>query len=121
MKDSLQRCIVALLLLWFSHGVAWAAPVPIHSGPPWFDTAGDKINAHGGGMIQVGDTYYWFGEDKAGENANNTSFQHVPCYSSTDLAHWTFVNYVLTRQDNGLLDQRHLRVMFGDDNLVVAQ
>jgi hypothetical protein len=64
LKDSLRRCLLALVLPWLSHAGAWAAPVPIHSGPRWFDNAGNPINAHGGGMIRVGDTYYWFGESR---------------------------------------------------------
>jgi hypothetical protein len=49
----------------------------------------------------VGSTYYWFGEDKTGEASGDTHFQHIPCYSSTDLAHWTFVSYALTEQSSG--------------------
>ncbi len=80
---------------------AHAAPVTITPAGAFTDTNGNYIQAHGGGMIKVGSTYYWLGEDKTGENSNDTSFQHVPCYASTDLAHWTFVNYVLSRQASG--------------------
>src|SRR6185312_14379035 len=80
---------------------AHAASVTITPAGAFNDNKGNYIQAHGGGMIKVGSTYYWFGEDKAGESANNTAFQDIPCYSSTDLAYWTFVNYVLTRQASG--------------------
>src|ERR1700676_1599663 len=86
MKDSLQRFIVALVLPCLSHAAACGAPVPIHSGPNWFDSAGDKINAHGGGMIQVGGTYYWFGESRKGNEAS----QAINCYASKDLKQWAF-------------------------------
>jgi hypothetical protein len=82
---------------------ASAATVAITPGTAWKDTQGHPIQAHGGGFIKVGATYYWFGEDKTGENQNNAFFQNVPCYSSTDLAHWTFVANVLTRQSSGEL------------------
>ena len=80
---------------------ASAAEVTISPGTAWTDTQGKPIQAHGGGMIKVGSTWYWFGEDKTGESQDNAVFQNVPCYSSTDLAHWTFVANVLTRQKSG--------------------
>jgi hypothetical protein len=80
---------------------ASAAQVAITPGTAWNDTQGHPIQAHGGGMIQVGSTYYWFGEDKTGESQANAFFQNVPCYSSTDLAHWKFEANVLTRQASG--------------------
>jgi glycosyl hydrolase family 43 len=81
--------------------LASAAAVAITPGTAWKDTAGHPIQAHGGGMIRVGSTYYWFGEDKTGESKGNSPFLNVPCYSSTDLAHWTFERNVLTRQKSG--------------------
>jgi hypothetical protein len=80
---------------------ASAATVAITPGTAWKDTQGHPIQAHGGGMIKVGATYYWFGEDKTGESAGSSPFRNVPCYSSTDLAHWTFEANVLTRQASG--------------------
>src|SRR6202011_3827115 len=34
----------------------------------WMDTSGQSLQAHGAGIIQVGQTYYWFGENKAQNN-----------------------------------------------------
>jgi hypothetical protein len=28
----------------------------------WYDTDGNKIDAHGGGVVQRGDTFYWVGQ-----------------------------------------------------------
>lgn len=78
-----------------------AASVTITPAGSFTDNNGAYIQAHGGGITKVGSTYYWFGEDKNGESSSNTAFQNVPCYSSTDLAHWTFVADVLTRQGSG--------------------
>ena len=39
------------------------------------------MHAHGGGVIKVGEYYYWFGENR---NADNT-FRYVSAYRSTDL------------------------------------
>lgn len=77
--------------------IAQAVPQTITPGTVWRDTAGDVIQAHGAGMIQVGKTFYWFGEDKT----KGYAFQNVKCYSSTDLAHWTFRSNALTLQADG--------------------
>ncbi|SHN30185.1 ricin-type beta-trefoil lectin domain protein [Actinacidiphila paucisporea] len=76
---------------------AGAATVNVDPGTVWHDTSGNVIQAHGGGLIQVGGTYYWLGEDKT----DGSPFQNVKCYSSTDLKNWTFVHNVLPRQSSG--------------------
>jgi hypothetical protein len=75
--------------------------VTFNPGTPWDDTAGSPLQMHGLGIIQVGKTWYAYGEDKAGENASNTSFQAIPCYSSTNLKDWTFRGDALTVQASG--------------------
>nr|GAT43613.1 galactan 1,3-beta-galactosidase [Mycena chlorophos] len=62
-------------------------------GAAWTDTSGNSIQAHGAGIIQVGSTYYWLGEDKA---KNSTLFSAVSCYTSSDLVSWTRQNNALT-------------------------
>jgi hypothetical protein len=98
----LTAIILATVLALFN-GVppVHAASVTITPAGTFDDNNGTYIQAHGGGITKVGSTYYWFGEDKNGESSSDTSFQNVPCYSSTDLAHWTFVADVLTRQASG--------------------
>lgn len=64
----------------------------------WMDTSGESLQAHGGGIIQVGRTYYWFGENRA---QDNWLFVAISCYSSIDLVHWTFRHNVLTLQSSG--------------------
>ncbi|MEJ6951435.1 family 43 glycosylhydrolase [Natronospora cellulosivora (SeqCode)] len=54
----------------------------------WRDTNGDKISAHGGGIIKQGNFYYWFGENRHG-------IKKVSCYRSKDLKNWEFRNDVL--------------------------
>lgn len=76
---------------------AVASPQTITPGEVWHDTAGNIIQAHGEGLIQVGKTFYWFGEDKT----NGYAFQNVKCYASTDLVHWTFRENALTKQTSG--------------------
>jgi hypothetical protein len=76
---------------------ARAAAVTVTPGTVWTDTSRNPIQAHGEGIIKVGDTYYWLGEDKTG----GSPFQNIRCYSSTDLTTWQFVGNVLTRQPSG--------------------
>lgn len=96
--SALLKCGPAIALgLCLAVAAAWAAPQTITPGEVWHDTAGNVIQAHGAGMIQVGKTFYWFGEDKT----KGYSFQNVKCYSSTDLAHWTFQSNALTLQAGG--------------------
>lgn len=52
-------------------------------GEPWLDTEGNVINAHGGGILRVGNTYYWYGEKRAQEQEEG-----VAVYSSKDLYNW---------------------------------
>ncbi len=59
-----------------------------YPGQLWLDTDGRPINAHGGGILRDGDTYYWYGEHK-GEHTNG-AFVGVTCYSSTDLYNWQY-------------------------------
>ena len=52
----------------------------------WPDNKNTHINAHGGGVLYYGGSYYWFGEYK--NNRNNNAEHGVSCYSSTDLYNW---------------------------------
>jgi hypothetical protein len=76
---------------------ALAAPVAIRPATQWTDNRGQLLQAHGAGVFRVGSTYYMVGEDKtAGQ-----TFTAVACYSSTDLANWTFVGNALAQQGSG--------------------
>ena len=76
---------------------AIAKPVTIVPGAIWPDDRGQHVQAHGGGITKVGDTYYWFGEDRG--QANDRRLRYVACYASTDLAHWTFRHQVIQADD----------------------
>ncbi len=64
---------------------------PQINGVQWADTEGNPIQAHGGGIVKVGEDYYWFGENR---NPNST-FYAVSAYRSRDLKQWEFRNHVL--------------------------
>ncbi len=88
---------------------ASAVPATITPGTAWTDTDGKSVQAHGGGMIKVGSTYYWIGEDRANVTAipawasgvYTPPFRNITCYSSTDLVRWTFVGNLLSLQSSG--------------------
>jgi hypothetical protein len=97
-KSPKWRALALAVVLLVSFGrPAKAQSGVVRPGNTWLDTTGHPIQAHGGGMIKVQNTYYWFGEDKT----NGSAFQNVKCYASTDLTTWTFVNNVLTLQSSG--------------------
>ncbi|HTQ06443.1 MAG TPA: discoidin domain-containing protein [Polyangiaceae bacterium] len=75
--------------------------VTITNGVFWNDTDGNRIEAHGAGLIYTNDAWYWIGEDKS-ENSGN--FKAVNCYRSTDMSHWEFRNAIITRQTSTELD-----------------
>ncbi|HEV2331378.1 MAG TPA: family 43 glycosylhydrolase [Verrucomicrobiae bacterium] len=72
-------------------------------GTSWKDQNGVNVQGHGGNIIQVGSTFYWFGENKINEDSSSDAFQSIRCYSSADLVHWKFVSDALTRQKSGEL------------------
>lgn len=61
----------------------------IYPGQPWLDTAGKRIHAHGGSVMYIDGTYYWYGENKE-KTDGTTNIEHwgVKCYSSKDLYNW---------------------------------
>jgi hypothetical protein len=90
-------CLVACLVLSSTARIVSAAPETITPTAVWPDDRGHHIQAHGGGIIKRGDTFYWFGEDRSADL--DRSRRYVSCYSSQDLAHWTFRNQVLKLSD----------------------
>jgi hypothetical protein len=70
----------------------------------WKDTSGNFIYSQGGGVLQVGDTFYWYGVKYNGavtyaanptKKNSDTGFSGVTCYSSKDLVNWKFEGIVL--------------------------
>jgi sucrose-6-phosphate hydrolase SacC (GH32 family) len=89
-------------------------------GEIWLDTDGKPIQAHGGCMLYDNGVYYWFGENKDGENYLDESkgFLHrvdvigISCYSSTDLMNWRKEGIVLSAEpDNPASDLHPSKVL----------
>jgi hypothetical protein len=87
---------LVLLAPYLIAGPAHAAPVTVVNGTQFTDTAGNVVHAHGGGIIKVGQFYYWLGENR---NPDFT-FRNVSMYRSTDLRTWEFRNHVLTQDSH---------------------
>ena len=87
--------LVAVLAPVVVRSATWAeaATVTITNRTQFRDTAGNVIQAHGGGILKVADYYYWFGEAR---NADS-SFRAVTVYRSRDLAAWEFRGNALTQ------------------------
>lgn len=70
-----------------SHAARAQAPL-IRPGEVWPDTDGHHIQAHGGGIIKLKNTYYWYGESR--RQTLDPQYRYVGCYSSNDLVNWKF-------------------------------
>src|SRR4051794_5759727 len=60
----------------------------IKPGETWPDNEGHHIQAHGGGIIKLKNTWFWYGEER--RKGLDTNYRYVSCYSSTDLMNWKF-------------------------------
>jgi hypothetical protein len=66
------------------------------------DTDGNLVNAHGGGIIKVCDTFYLHGEYFLSTTTDN-NFNGFSMYSSKDLATWKNEGIILPQQASGQL------------------
>ena len=61
----------------------------IRPGQVWLDTNGHRIQAHGGSILYLDGTYYWYGENKEKTTGENDIWHWgVRCYTSQDLYNW---------------------------------
>lgn len=84
---------------------AAASEIAVEPGLDWRDTDGNLIEAHGGGLLKQGDTYYWYGEDKA---ASHNGFAGINVYTSKDLKRWTAKGQALAPQGEGDLGPQNV-------------
>lgn len=61
----------------------------IRPGQVWLDTKGERIQAHGGSVIYIDGTYYFYGENKEKTDGKNGIWHWgVRAYASRDLYNW---------------------------------
>lgn len=76
----------------------------INPGGIWTDNRGQHIQAHGGGIIKVGETYFWYGEERS--EGLDSNLRYVSCYSSQNLVSWTFRGDVVKMSDPDHLGEK---------------
>ena len=98
MKLTIRNALSGMpVLVCLSATFAYGQPRTIKPGEVWPDNRGQHLQSHGGGIVKLKDTWYWFGEDRA-QNLDRSK-RYVSCYSSKDLATWTFRNQVMQQAD----------------------
>lgn len=75
-------CLTLLPLLANSSSSKRSSKKYIVPGADWKDTGGNKIDAHGGGIVKENRTFYWIGGSLGSSGETNL-------YSSPDLVTWT--------------------------------
>lgn len=86
-----------IFFIFFASLVFGQQKKPILPGELWPDDHGNHIQAHGGGIIKIGKTYYWYGEERS--KGLDTNYRYVSCYASTDLVNWAFKGDVVKMTD----------------------
>lgn len=120
MKSNVYYLLFIVLLLISCGGkkqVNETVSTIITPGTEWFDTEGNQINAHGGGILYYNGIYYWYGEFKGDSTYWNPKVPHwecyrteaggVSCYSSKDLITWKFEGVVLKPEQNDTTSELH--------------
>jgi hypothetical protein len=70
-------------------------------GEIWLDTSGKRIQAHGASILQAGEVFYWYGENKE-FTTGKTDIRSwgVRCYRSTDLYNWEDLGLIVPPDQN---------------------
>lgn len=85
----------------------------IRPGEPWFDTDGNRIQAHGGSVFAASDgTYYFYGEDKANTRPGSGIWHNgVRAYASRDLVTWECRGNILKASNDSASPLHPSRIM----------
>ena len=79
-----------------------------YPGQEWLDTDGKPIQAHGGSILNVGNEYYWYGENKEKTDGKNGVWHWgVRCYASKDLYNWEDKDLIIPPQPDDLQSPLH--------------
>ncbi len=72
----------------------------------------NQVHAHGGGILKVKDTFFWFGESYKRPLLSDFLSEGVNLYSSTDLATWHYEGLVFngTKQMKGMPVEAPFRI-----------
>jgi len=92
-----NRTYILFIIFSMTTATTFAQQKEIYPGEIWKDNNGNHIQAHGGGIIKINETYYWYGEERS--KGLDTNFRYVSCYSSKDLINWKFLGDVVKMAD----------------------
>lgn len=92
----MKKKLLAICMVLAAASAAVMAEIPVVTGEEWLADDGKHINCHGGGIIKVGDTYYWYGENREYDGPQ----KGVACYSSNDLRNWKNEGIVMKMSEN---------------------
>jgi hypothetical protein len=84
MKNFASAIVFAMLIAF----VGFSQNAKIVSGTMWKDDQGNDMQVHDGGMIKVGNIYYWYGENGRAPGCWYGCFNGISCYSTTDFKTW---------------------------------
>lgn len=70
-------------------------------GGDWIAADGKVVSATEGGIVQHKGVWYMWGLDRS---RNNSTFEGINLFKSSDLVHWTFVKQILKKTSNTLID-----------------
>lgn len=73
----------------------------IRPGQIWYDTNGERIQAHGGSVFYLDGVYYWYGENKEKTDPEKNIWHWgVRCYKSTDLYNWDDCGIIIPPEED---------------------
>ena len=80
----------------------------IRPGQVWLDTNGNRIQAHGGSIMCLDGTYYWYGENKE-KTIPGSGIWHwgVRCYASKDLYNWEDKGLIIPPEPDDINSSLH--------------
>ena len=105
--NSVLPAVLTVALLALLSSQTAAAEIRNHS--IWRDTQGNLIDCHEGGILRVGDTFYWYGRAYKGHKTGmygkeGAKFRcGLNVYSSTDLVNWNCRGVCLSYPASGFL------------------
>lgn len=93
--------VLRISMLWLFGLVLGSAQHLVHPDQHWFDTNGDRIEAHAAGMLKspLDGRWYWYGESKKQKHQSTTT-EGINCYSAETIAGpWKFEGEVISQED----------------------
>lgn len=94
----------------------------IKPGKVWLDTNGKRIQAHGGSVMYINETYYWYGENKEfTDPKKNIWHWGVRCYSSKDLYNWDDCGIIIEPEPNDPESPLHPKACMDRPHIIFNQ